>query len=383
MGIVIHNINVGKGDCLLIISDNYKILVDCGKYNDNVKRTFKECNVDALDLVIATHIDNDHIEGLIEVLQNVEVKNILFNGFCHIPLENSAKEKFTPPSEIITALKNYSSYSNFDMALEHSVNAKQSLFLSDIIINRDISWNSCVENTRLSIDNTDFIKINIDKIIITLLSPDDDALIKTYKEYRKFIHSKLSYELDKNKKEDISDSLYDVAIKEDNSFIDEYPINHYMHLTEQLIKKYSNKTTDIDMSASNCASLAFILEIEDKKILMLGDSNPDIVVKGIKKLQLHCPLIFDVIKISHHGSSKNTTTELLSLIDSNTYVFCGGGKDKPSEYTISKIINRPSIGGRILYFNRQNDIIEHFDASAEMKSKFNYSIDVKSNSIEL
>ena len=42
MAVEIFNINVGSGDCLLICTDNLSIMIDCGKYNKNVKAILKE-----------------------------------------------------------------------------------------------------------------------------------------------------------------------------------------------------------------------------------------------------------------------------------------------------------------------------------------------------
>lgn len=61
--------NVGVGDCITLLLKNKEkemhIMVDCGNYtpevNDYVENEFHN----HIDYLIVTHIDNDHINGLI------------------------------------------------------------------------------------------------------------------------------------------------------------------------------------------------------------------------------------------------------------------------------------------------------------------------------
>jgi competence protein ComEC len=79
-------INIGQGDSILIQTPNHKnILVDGGKRSegDMVLNYLASKGVDSLDLVVATHPDADHIGGLIDVLQTIEVKEVLDSGKTH------------------------------------------------------------------------------------------------------------------------------------------------------------------------------------------------------------------------------------------------------------------------------------------------------------
>lgn len=385
MSVVIHNINVGIGDCFLIISENSSIMVDCGKFNNNVKRVLKDNDIKKLDLVIATHIDNDHISGLCDLLKEVKVDNILFNGFHHIPIEKSTNEPQIISDDTYSHMKNYSSYFNIHRPFESQVNAEESLSLSEIIKRENIAWNNIINGERLSVDNK--IQFEHNGIKIQLLSPDDEQLQNTYNEYRKFIYAKTGKLLAKDKLEDLTRSLYDMAMGEYIIKSDEYSINAVLPLTLTSVNKYANESHKTDLSPANKASLAFTLEIEGKIILMLGDAHPDIVSKSLKKQYDGKQVFFDAIKIAHHGSSKNTTTELLSIIDSPIYIFSGGDTNKkPSEYTISKIINREipidKFEKRVLYFNRdENKIVGNFKRSNNLQQEL--SFEVKTNQTQI
>jgi competence protein ComEC len=82
----VNFINVGQGDSTLLITPNNKtILVDGGKRSagDTVLNYLNKKGITSLDLVVATHPDADHIGGLIDVLEQVEVKKVLDSGQSH------------------------------------------------------------------------------------------------------------------------------------------------------------------------------------------------------------------------------------------------------------------------------------------------------------
>ena len=72
-----------NGDCILITTDKFNILIDGGTkktYSLSLSKALDEVN--QLDLVILTHIDSDHIMGLIEMFNDNKtvVKKVWFNS---------------------------------------------------------------------------------------------------------------------------------------------------------------------------------------------------------------------------------------------------------------------------------------------------------------
>ena len=78
----VHFIDVGQGDCTLIDVGETEVLVDCGKADQSTKITgYLEKYVDGdLDILIATHPDEDHIGGLVGILQYYTVDTIVDSG---------------------------------------------------------------------------------------------------------------------------------------------------------------------------------------------------------------------------------------------------------------------------------------------------------------
>ena len=83
----IHFIDVGQGDsCLIITPNNRKILIDGGEGKPEVLLSYLlDKRIKTIDYILISHFDSDHCNGLIEVITNLNVKNILISKqayFC-------------------------------------------------------------------------------------------------------------------------------------------------------------------------------------------------------------------------------------------------------------------------------------------------------------
>lgn len=84
--LTVHFIDVGQGDSILIKTpEDQNILIDGGPPNagENVMTYLKKHNVQAVDLLIATHPHYDHIGGLVNVIEEMPVKRIVHTGIVH------------------------------------------------------------------------------------------------------------------------------------------------------------------------------------------------------------------------------------------------------------------------------------------------------------
>ncbi len=75
--------DVGQGDAVLVKTNfNHYILIDGGENSLILEKLKKEIPfwTKNIDLVILTHAHADHLGGLIDVIENYNVKNILWNG---------------------------------------------------------------------------------------------------------------------------------------------------------------------------------------------------------------------------------------------------------------------------------------------------------------
>lgn len=77
-----HFLDVGQGDSILLQFAGKNILVDGGEQDmgPRVSSYLKAHGVSSLDLVVATHPHSDHIGGLINILKNFKVRQVLDSG---------------------------------------------------------------------------------------------------------------------------------------------------------------------------------------------------------------------------------------------------------------------------------------------------------------
>ncbi len=75
----IHYIDVGQGDCSLIMWEGASMLIDSGEsqYAETVLDYLNEQGVERLDYVVATHPHSDHMGSMAEVISSVEVGRVI------------------------------------------------------------------------------------------------------------------------------------------------------------------------------------------------------------------------------------------------------------------------------------------------------------------
>ena len=96
------------------------------------------------------------------------------------------------------------------------------------------------------------------------------------------------------------------------------------------------------VTAPNVASLMFMVEEDGKRLLLTGDSQQDIILRGLRQTGFLADqgLFLDVLKVQHHGSSHNMDKEFARQVSAKHYVFCANGSDgNPDQDVIDFIFN--------------------------------------------
>lgn len=75
-----HFVDVGQGDCAMIITEDTTVVIDAGP-QDHAKSTERYISryTDTIDYLILTHPHEDHIGGADELIESVIVKNIIMS----------------------------------------------------------------------------------------------------------------------------------------------------------------------------------------------------------------------------------------------------------------------------------------------------------------
>jgi len=78
--LIVHFIDVGQGDAILLDSGDYEVLIDGGKSGSGVVAYLNTYVNGPLEAIVATHMDADHIGGLAAVLDAFQVQQVWHNG---------------------------------------------------------------------------------------------------------------------------------------------------------------------------------------------------------------------------------------------------------------------------------------------------------------
>lgn len=112
MGFYIDMINVDQGDSFLLTLDNSSagvayILIDGGSEatGERFVRHLNNITTGKIDIVIATHIDNDHIGGLKDVVKNLQVGQFVMNEPGNLKDWIKARESFKRLGEKVIPLR--------------------------------------------------------------------------------------------------------------------------------------------------------------------------------------------------------------------------------------------------------------------------------------
>jgi hypothetical protein len=111
-----------------------------------------------------------------------------------------------------------------------------------------------------------------------------------------------------------------------------------------------------DGSVANGSSLALLFECKGKSALLAGDAYPSVLTAAWKRLcrERAAKIKLDLLKLSHHGSSTNTSPQLLALLNPRRILVStdGSGYGHPHAETLGWALSQdPQV---CLVFNYHN-----------------------------
>jgi beta-lactamase superfamily II metal-dependent hydrolase len=95
-----------------------------------------------------------------------------------------------------------------------------------------------------------------------------------------------------------------------------------------------------DNSVPNLSSVVLLAKCDGKTILLTGDGRGDFIIEGLQTARLarNGRLHVDVLKVQHHGSSRNTTRDFFDAITADTYVLSADGRHNNPQFETMKWI---------------------------------------------
>jgi len=324
----------GCGDAIILrFNDSNEekrlIVIDFGKERykgqDRMLELLREeiNNCGCIDLFVITHMDNDHIGGVVSLFKKK-----------HKDITDNVKEWWLNHSlEIQQERDNVSG----------KINAVQEVDLKEYLVKQS----KCPEKPILAGE----IK-NIGGVKIEVLSPDIDS----YNSARK-----ITLKEEKKRQQKIGAKIPD----------------HGLNFGE-----LKGKVFEKDGSPANRSSIAFVLNFGNVKGLFLADSHPDIIVNSLIKSgkNLENKLNLDFVKISHHGSRKNTSPELLELLQCSNFIISVNGTNGdrlPDKEALFRLIELGTKDNPInLFFTHDDQKLRSIFSNEEIKNP-NYHFNLK------
>jgi len=281
------------------------------------------------ELVAITHIDADHIAGLLDLFEDPQVeldpRDVWFNAWDHLPVD--------------------------------VLGAKQGERLSAALTKRREPWNADFGGAAVvTTDNGALPAIRLpDDATLTLLSPTRTKLAELRPVWKKEVEKAgLVPGHGAAEPPRQPDVLGAHAI--DPGALAEEPFHS-------------------DPSAANGASIAMLMEFDGRSLLLTGDAHADVLVESLGRLANERRverLKIDVIKLPHHGSKHNVSSELVGVADCNRFLFSTNGSifHHPDPVAISRVVVERD--DRQLLFNYRTQYTESWE-SPRLQRRFGYT----------
>lgn len=304
----IRVLKANVGDSIIISygkENNIHILIDGGTGHEcfkSLKDFMKKIQEkeQKIKLVVLTHIDNDHINGILQIMKEEGfktqkiVENMFFNygKLLNDQLKVSSKEIICIPNQ------------------DTKIGYKEGMELEVLLNKSEIRHNWCIKEGDT---------YQIEGAKMTILSPDIDTLKRFQTHWER--------EDEKTTKASANQEGYEA------------------------IEVLSEKRFEGKNSLANQSSIAFIFDYENYRLLLLGDATARKLEQALQKLGYSetNKLKVDCCKISHHASSNNTSNELIKMLDCNNYIIstCMTGNKRPSKECLSRIITNTE--GKVVF----------------------------------
>jgi hypothetical protein len=344
------------GDCLFVeygdSSRSRRLLIDGGPIG---AYDALEARINALpkgdrriELVVMTHVDTDHAEGLVRLFANkplpIYVQDVWFNGWKHL---NEA---------------------------QGLLGGNQGEFLSALLVRRlsEEQWNGAFKGKAVAVNEDDPLpEITLEGgMKLTLLSPTTAILDKMRQEW----------------KDDMSPGMkpgdLDAAWKKLGTRKVYLPGKGLLGSTPEL-DALLEKQFKVDQSVANGSSIAFLAEFGDKSCLFLADAHHKVIIASLERLLKHRglkKLNVSAVKVAHHGSAGNICDDLLSLFESPRFLFSTNGAifNHPDKEAVERIVTRSCYQPPTLYFNYLTETTKCWQ-DIKLQEKLNYRVEFNSS----
>jgi hypothetical protein len=296
------------GDCLWIEygaeEDPSVILIDAGPSVPKALKVRLErlaARGGHLELVVVTHVDRDHIGGVLNLLDKdfygVKVRDLWFNGFRHLPAP-----------DVLEAF-----------------GEKQGERLTKLLLEKQIPWNVVLANAGFLVTPELCPEFELPGgAKLTLLSPDINQLKRLRASWIKVCGE--------------ADLYADMPAQPE--YFGKEGFEAFGGPGLEIAGMACEPFTE-DTSEANGSSIAFTIEFEGKQVLLGADAFPSRLLKSLQQTLGKPPFAFDLVKVPHHGSENNVSKEFVESLACRRYLFSSNGSlyQHPSKPAVARVIH--------------------------------------------
>lgn len=254
-----------------------------------------------IDLWVITHNHDDHIGGAIsyiKAIQKKEAEDIVSEWWYNHPYQN-IEEIEKSMSNFVSEVKSFAQGEKLSEYLKRYAN----FWLHNIVSSSPIK--------------------EIHGLKLNILSPTATELLSLRKSYT-------------GQYPNTSDYQFHNKISEPMGAV----VNDYLNT----IDSFCEDDLDEDNSIENKSCITFLSNFEGKKILWLSDAVPSLIITSLNEMGYSedNPIEVDLVKVPHHGSKVNNSSELFSIIRCSKYLFSASGDNKyclPTKACIATILH--------------------------------------------
>jgi beta-lactamase superfamily II metal-dependent hydrolase len=311
----LHVVQARYGDCLILeygtAGKRGHVLVDGGPprtYEEALEAALKDIvgAGGALDLVVLSHIDNDHIVGLLDLFAAIEsetvsgeVPPITVDNLWH----NSFERSIDPTGEILQGMQSLMMMAGITrIAMPLSADAfygmKEGHRLRVMAHKLGIPPNKEFKDDRILAGAGEVRKLG--PLELAIAGPTLANLDALRADWLKWL-------------EDTTDKM----------------------------RADPKSAAMADNKVPNLSSIVLLAKCDGKSVLLTGDARGDHIIEGLTSAQLaqNGKLHVDVLKVQHHGSDRNATRAFFDAITADTYVVSADGRyGNPDYATLSWIV---------------------------------------------
>jgi len=353
-----------KGDCLLLTSANGKkrVLVDGGmtsSYTQHVAPALSKLKGvrPRLDVVYVSHIDDDHISGVLRLMNDLmdwrvfdfhskhkkagdkppkkpksarppDVGKIWHNAFHELLEDNAGPigEMLAATTALLSASQRSIGKAIFEQHSELALSKTQAMQLvrrtgADQLA---IPVNPEFGHKLMLLLKAKPPKLKVGTMEFIVIGPAEADLAKLRDEWNDWLdaNTETLAEIRRKAKADEDllrsdvDRLLAPLTQQAGSFVESQI---------ELAKKLGNRT---QVTTPNLASLMFFVRDGKRTLLLTGDGHAEDVLKGLAQrnlLDATGKLHVDVLKVPHHGAEFNMTPAFAQAVTADDYIFCGNG----------------------------------------------------------